>query len=1124
MAGISKAEIKKAIKAHFGESESKSIFAKYENAFNANYYADTPIAKMMSDIEHLEKLSNDKPFEIDLYKLDQKLGNFFRLRLFQYENPMPLSDILPILENLNLRTLNEHPYALNYDDTIAWISDFNVEYVSKEPLDIEKVKKNFQKVFAKTYLLESENDELNKLVFTAGLTFYEIIILRAYIKYMQQIGFRYSQKYINETIAEYPGLSKKIIKYFKRKFNQEKIKFLDDLEEEILQDLDKVESLEKDQILNQLFLCIKATLRTNYYQLVKKKRKDYLSLKLESSKIPNLPMPRPMYEIFVYSARFMGIHLRSSAVSRGGLRWSDRREDLRTEVLGLMKAQRVKNAVIVPAGAKGGFVLNDALMEKQNINLEEQVVEAYKKFISGLLDITDNIVKGRRVHPKNVFCYDDYDCYLVVAADKGTGNFSDIANEIADSYKFWLGDAFASGGSTGYNHKDMGITARGAWESTKRHFIDLNINIEKDDFTVVAIGDMSGDVFGNGMLYSEHIKLVAAFDHRDIFIDPDPDPKKSFKERKRLFGLKRSSWQDYDLKKLSKGGEIYSRKTKRIKISPAIQKCLDIKDKLLTPDELVKAILKAPVDLLYNGGIGTYIKATEETDDKVGDRVNDFCRVNGGQVRSKVIAEGGNLGITQLGRIEYAMNGGDVFTDFIDNSGGVDCSDCEVNIKILLNQVMQEKKLTLENRNKLLQSMGQEVIDLVLRGNHSQALAISLSASRVSHYAGFYQEYIRELEVCAELNRSVEYIPADKKIIERKTAEQGITPPEIAVLLGYTKIYAKNEILKSTLPEDPYMVNILENAFPKTLVKKFPAQLQKHKLRREIIATELSNKIIDEMGVSYVFRVKSETGATASEIIRAYLISTNVFGTYNIEKIITDLDFKVDAKLQYELLHHVRHLLNLSTRWFLRSGYLNNNIDDTIKRFIKPLHKLLPMLADLMSGATKVYLDNLIDHFEVAGIERKTAEKLATYRAIYVFLNVIDLSERYKFDLVLTAKLYFHVGARFNLVWFRDQLATDKREDHWTNMARLRLRDELDIIQRALTVIIMQSSKVRKNPVEMTEDWITNHPRPTQRWDVMIQKIHAKPVVDYITFFIALRELFDWLKAEDSLNKSKCFD
>jgi len=1124
MTNQSKDNIAKEFKKHFGAAAGNKLFEKYQDAFNANYYADTPISKMPLDVEHLEKLSSEKPFEIDLYRLDQKLGNFFRLRLFQYENPMPLSDILPILENLNLRTLNEHPYALNYDDTIAWISDFNVEFTAKTELDIEKIKENFQKVFAKTYLLKGENDELNKLVFSAELDFYEITVLRAYVKYMQQIGFRYSQQYINETLSEHPQITKKIVEYFKRKFNSDKIKYLDDLEEEFIAELEGVESLEQDQILNQLFLSVKGTLRTNYYQLIKKQRKDYLSLKLESSKIPNLPQPRPMYEIFVYSAKFMGIHLRSSAVSRGGLRWSDRREDLRTEVLGLMKAQRVKNAVIVPSGAKGGFVLNESILEKESLSLEEQVLSAYKSFISGLLDITDNIVNQKRVHPKNVFCYDDYDYYLVVAADKGTGNFSDVANEIAKEYNFWLGDAFASGGSTGYNHKEMGITARGAWESIKRHFLDLNINIKKDDFTVAAIGDMSGDVFGNGMLYSEHIKLIAAFDHRDIFIDPNPDPKKSYAERKRVFNLKRSSWQDYDKKILSKGGEIISRKSKRVPINSQIQKCLGIKDKVLTPDELVKAILKAPVDLLYNGGIGTYIKATEETDDKVGDRINDYCRINGCEVRSKVIAEGGNLGVTQLGRIEYTMNGGNMFTDFIDNSGGVDCSDCEVNIKILLNQVMQDKKLSEEKRNNLLQNMSQEVVDLVLHGNHNQALAISIATSRQSHYSGIYQDYIKELEMNVDLNRSIEFLPGDKKIIERKAAEQAITPPEIAVLLEYTKIYVKSEILKSTLPEDPFMLNILENAFPKTLVKKYPEYLKKHKLRREIIATELSNIIVDQMGVSYIYRVKSETAATPSEIIRACLISTCVFQTDKIEKIINDLDFKVPAKLQYELLFHMRHLLNLSTRWFLRSDYLQNNIQDTVDLFKKPIIKLMPMLADLMSGATKKYLNNLIIDFEKAGLKREIGKELAAYRAIYIFLNVVDLHVKYNFDLVKTAKLYFHVGAEFGLVWFRDQLASDKSEDHWQNMARLRLRDELDIIQRALTVIIMQNCKVKQDETEMTDEWIKGHPRPTQRWNAMVQKLHARTVIDYVTFFIALRELFDWLKAEDKTNKSKCFD
>jgi glutamate dehydrogenase len=817
----------------------------------------------------------------------------------------------------------------------------------------------------------------------------------------------------------------------------------------------------------------------------------------------------------VCSPQFSGIHLRSTKVSRGGIRWSDRREDFRTEILGLMKAQRVKNAVIVPSGAKGGFVLHEASSFVDKSVFEDEVVSCYKQFISGLLDITDNIVNDEFVHPKDIICYDDFDPYFVVAADKGTGSFSDIANQLSKEYQFWLGDAFASGGSEGYNHKTMGITARGAWESIKRHFIGLNINIKKDDFTVVGIGDMSGDVFGNGLIYSNHIRLVAAFDHRDIFIDPQPDAARSFVERVRLFNLPRSSWQDYNKEFISKGGGVFSRKAKTIELSDEIRKCLSIEDHSIVPDDLVKAILKAPVDLLYNGGIGTYIKATSENHVEVGDRTNDECRINGSEVRARVIGEGGNLGVTQLGRIEFAMRGGNIFTDFIDNSGGVDCSDHEVNIKILLSQVIADGKLNEADRHIILHEMCDEVASLVLNDNYQQAQALALSASHDSHFSGIYQHYLKELETKGDLNRAIEFLPDDKAILDRKTAEQPVTEPELAVLLEYSKIYIKNEILASHLPEEKHLAMLVECAFPSLIKNKYPAYMAKHRLHREIIATQLSNKVVNEMGMTFVHREKIETGASIPEVICAYVISADVFQSDELRKIIDDLDFNVPAKLQYELLHHIRHLLNLSTRWFLRSHYLTKDIAKTIKHFAVPIKKLIPMLPDLMSGTTKKYLEALTDQFASAGIPRKTAERIASYRAIYIFLNVVEVATTNHFDLTKTAEMYFHVGTRFNLVWFRDQISSDAREGHWNAMARLRLRDELDTLQKSLTVAIMLAYKNETDVNRMIDHWSEKHPRPVVRWNEMLQLLHATDNIDYTMFFIALGELSDWVRVDE---------
>lgn len=1112
-----KEQLQQALIKKLGSGDqSNRLFSKYQNAFHTSYQEDTLPDLAVIDILQLEQLTEEKPFEIDLYQLTEKNEQSLYLKLFQFGDAMPLSDILPMLENMDFRVLTEHPYEVRINGINYWISEFKVIYVRNKQVDIVQLKPLFQDAFAKILFGVCENDGFNKLVINAGLNWQEIVILRAYAKYLQQTQAHFSQAYMEETVVEYAAISKNLVQLFKLRFDSKHkklIKEMDALEKNIIESLDAITSLEQDRIMRYLLLLIKATLRTNYNDLITDVKKDYISFKLQSDLVPELPLPLPLYEIFVYSRRFYGIHLRSAKVARGGIRWSDRREDLRTEILGLMKAQKVKNAVIVPSGAKGGFVLKVQPASLDKRNLENEIVNCYKLFIRGLLDLTDNIKGDKIVHPENIVCYDDFDPYLVVAADKGTGTFSDIANEISKEYSFWLGDAFASGGSAGYNHKEMGITARGAWESIRRHFFELDLNVDETDFTVVGIGDMSGDVFGNGMLYTNHIKLVAAFDHRDIFIDPSPDTAKSFEERLRLFKLPRSSWQDYNPQLISAGGGIFSRKLKAITITPEMKKVFAIEANTLTPNELVRMLLKAPVDLLYNGGIGTYVKAGYESNEMVGDRANDFCRINGSELRCRVVAEGGNLGCTQLGRIEYAMQGGLINTDFIDNSAGVDCSDHEVNIKILLDQVVKDKKLTEEQRNVLLQKMQDDIARHVLRDNFMQAQTISMSAARITHYAGLYQNYISELEAEGEVDRAVEFLPDDKTILERKAAGLGITRPEIAVLLAYSKIYVEKELLKSDLPEDPYFARLIEIAFPVTLKDSYLEYMHKHKLRREIIATLLSNKVINEMGVTFIYREQAEVGATVPEIIRAYTLSSKIFETAKLATIIETFPFKVSVKLRYDLLHHIRHLLNLATRWFLRSDYLGKDIDQTIKHFSVPIKQLEPMVASLMSGMTKAYLESLIEHFITAGIPKETAARIATYRAIYILLNVIEVATQHDLDLIKTAKMYFHVGAKFSFVWFRDHIANDTREGHWNNLARLTLRDQLDILQKYLTVVIMRNGKQSASVVTMIDHWMEKNTRAVERWEKMLQLLHGSSTIDYSMFFVALRELSDWVHA-----------
>jgi glutamate dehydrogenase len=1024
-----------------------------------------------------------------------------------------------MLENLDLRTFDERPYKVNAKDATIWVSDFSVQFAKSAAMDIKKVKNIFQDAFISTQEGLSENDGFNKLVLGAELSWREIIILRAYAKYLRQAGFLSSQPYIESALVNNPNITKDLVALFFARFDpKQKSKNTEEITTRITQALENVASLDEDRIIRRLLDLLNATLRTNYFQTDDDgNSKPYLSFKLNSQAVPELPLPVPMFEIFVYSPRFEGIHLRNAKVARGGIRWSDRREDFRTEILGLMKAQKVKNAVIVPYGAKGGFVLKAVPAGATRDILQAEVVTCYKSFIRGLLDLTDNLKKGKVIKPKHVVCYDEDDTYLVVAADKGTATFSDTANAISKEYDFWLGDAFASGGSVGYDHKQMGITARGAWESVKRHFHELNINIHDTDFTVVGIGDMSGDVFGNGMIYTPHIKLLAAFDHRDIFLDPDPDPKASFKERQRMFNLPTSSWQDYSAKLISKGGGVYKRSSKSIPISPEVKKALGITENSLAPNELVKAILKAPVDLLWNGGIGTYVKSSTESHADVGDKTNEYCRINGNELRARVVGEGGNLGLTQLGRVEYALEGGLINTDFIDNSAGVDCSDHEVNLKILLNQEVDKGKLTEAARNKLLASMTQEVADLVLQDNYKQALIMSFASFSAPQFIGLHTNYIKDMETANVINRNVEFLPDDKKLAERKGAGLGLTRPELAVLLAYTKINIKAGILASDIPDHPYLSKILDTAFPASLQKHYATAMANHSLHREIVATQLSNMVVNEGGISFVYNLQMETGANIAEILRSFVVASRVFDASELRDLIDSFDFKIPLATQYELITHLRRLLYLATRWFSRHKALTDEtMESTIKHFSKGIKTLEQIIPNLMGGFTKSYLDTLSAQFIEAGIDPSLAKRFAGNRAMYTSLNVIEVASRYHFPLEKTAEIYFAVGEVFSLLWFRDRLTNDPIEGFWNTLARLTLRDELDVLQKRITVAIMQHSKTTMPTPEFVEHWIAENQRVMERWRKILELVHSSTNTDYTMFFVALKELSELILTKNS--------
>ena len=843
---------------NFGEERGNDFYRAYEGVFPDNYQDSCTIAEAVSDLVILDDLDPTAPLALRLYERNESDPQTLRLRAFHLDEPMPLSSSLPLLEHMGVKVLEELKYRLyRPNNADVYIHDFGLRYLFDEKLHLAAVKERFEEAFARVWAGEYEDDDFNRLVLRAGLDCRQANVLRAYSKYLRQAGFPFSQAYMEQALCGNPTVTNSLLQLFLARFDPGKT---DDASaaslvsvSEITEALDSVQSLDEDRILRRFLSLILATTRTNYFKKIcADSPNPYLSLKFDSALIPDLPLPKPKFEIFLYSPRVEGVHLRGGRVARGGLRWSDRLEDFRTEVLGLMKAQTVKNAVIVPVGSKGGFVSKKASSDRETLLNEGR--ECYEIFLRGLLDLTDNLKGGTIVPPEGVVRLDGDDPYLVVAADKGTATFSDLANGISAEYGFWLGDAFASGGSVGYDHKKMGITARGAWESVKRHFHGLGIDTQKTKFSVVGIGDMSGDVFGNGMLLSQNILLVAAFDHRHIFLDPNPDALISFEERSRLLNLPGSSWADYNPQLISKGGGVFPRTAKSILLTSEVATLLGVDTRPLAPSELIRAILKAQVDLLYNGGIGTYVKASQESNDQVSDHSNDSIRINGHELRCKVVVEGGNLGLTQRARIEFASAGGRINTDAIDNSAGVDCSDHEVNIKILLDSAVTNGRIKCEQRNQLLRRMTSEVASMVLRDNYFQAQTLVV---RKDVELDVQERFCKHLEKAGRLTRELEFLPSDEEFESRKRAGLGLTSPERAVLLAYSKISLYEELLScSDLKDDPYLSSTIASYFPSVLREDFNNEMQTHPLRWEIIATGLVNEIVNQVGSTFVYRMQ----------------------------------------------------------------------------------------------------------------------------------------------------------------------------------------------------------------------------------------------------------------------------
>jgi glutamate dehydrogenase len=917
---------------------------------------------------------------------------------------------------------------------------------------------------------------------------------------------------MEQALANNPEIARGLVELFQARFDPTQADGgdaqADSLPERLAEAIDQVANLDEDRILRSFLGMVEATLRTNFHQSdLAGQPKPYLSLKIDPTKVPSLPKPRPMFEVFVYSPRTEAVHLRGGKVARGGIRWSDRREDFRTEILGLLKAQMVKNAVIVPVGAKGGFVVKQPPAEGGREALMDEVVACYSTMMRGLLDITDNRVDGKVVPPADVVRYDEDDPYLVVAADKGTATFSDLANSIAQEYGFWLDDAFASGGSAGYDHKKMGITARGAWESVKQLFRETGIDTQSTDFTVVGIGDMAGDVFGNGMLLSRHIRLVGAFNHLHVFLDPDPDPEASFAERERLFALPRSSWSDYDTAKISEGGGVWPRTAKSIRLSEQVRRVLDVEAKALTPNDLINAMLKAPVDLLWNGGIGTYVKAAREGHGDVGDRTNDAVRVNGGELQAKVVGEGGNLGFTQLGRIEYALHGGRINTDFIDNSGGVDCSDHEVNIKILLNQVVSDGDMTRKQRDKLLAGMTDDVATAVLQDNYRQVQAISVTEAQAPQLLDEHARLMGSLERANRLDRRLEFLPDNEELAERRAAGKGLTRPELAVLLAYAKIVLQEELVASDVPEDDYLADDLERYMPPKLREKFRRQLRQHPLRRDIIATYVTNSMVNRAGSTFASRLRDETGASPPDVARAYTVAREVFDVRRLWKDLATLDNVVPAEVQLELQAEGRKMIERSALWFLRNRRQPMDIASTVSHFAPGIASLAQELPKLLAPADSERLDRLAERFTAEGVPAELATRVASLDALFSGLNVIEVATTCGETVEAVAAVYFALGYKLDLHWLRDQIARLPAETHWQTLAQGALRDDLYSEQRELTAEVLKPGTEDRDAETLIDAWMEENRSAVERANAILSDLKEADTLDIAMVSVALREI-----------------
>ncbi|MFK7856305.1 MAG: NAD-glutamate dehydrogenase [Granulosicoccus sp.] len=1111
------------LRGNHDEITAMQLHRRYAGGFPPAYREDYSARAAAADIDFIENhLTVDAPI-MSFYRYIVADMGIINFKLFSNLQPVSLSDVIPIIENMGLRVESEQPFEIRRQGgSVVWIHEFTVRQNSVANSDqSDSTASRIQSAFDHIWQGNVENDGFNRLMLEASLDWRQVVILRALCKYLLQIDVPFSQSYMIDSLVANAKITQLLVLLFEKRFQpgastsltHDMSALLDQIDIE----LDDVVSLDEDRILRSYRNLILATLRTNAYRTDKEGQpRDFLSFKFDSTSVPDLPLPRPMVEIFVYSSKVEGIHLRGGAVARGGLRWSDRREDYRTEVLGLMKAQMVKNAVIVPVGSKGGFYVK-AELPAQRDAMMAVVIDCYRTFLSGLLDITDNLDGTTVEVPAQLVRYDSDDPYLVVAADKGTATFSDYANEVAIDYGFWLGDAFASGGSVGYDHKKMGITARGAWESVKRHFRNIGIDTQKDAFTVAGIGDMAGDVFGNGMLLSPTLQLVAAFNHQHIFIDPDPDAASSFAERQRLFDKPRSSWEDYNENLLSEGGGIFSRQAKQIELSAQAQKVLGTDQNKLTPTALISVILKAPVDLLWNGGIGTYVKASSETHADAADRANDSLRIDGSELRARVVGEGGNLGFTQLGRIEFANQGGLIYTDAIDNSAGVDCSDHEVNIKILANAVVASDDMTIKQRDRLLESMTDDVAALVLRDNYLQTQCIDLCVVDGNQSLNEQSRFIQHLESIDRLDRSIEFLPDADEIADRMANEKCLLRPEIAVLVSYSKMVMFDELMASDFTSDPALESVLVDYFPEALAEQHRDQILTHRLRAEIIATVVTNDVVNRLGPTFVFRMQQELNASSTDVAAAFVVVKDAFRLSSVWSAIESLDNQIDAAEQYRMQILVRGLVERSAHWLIRTRNASSNIQDLVSRYQQGLDDLVNAMPDCLASAEQQTLQQRVQHFTQAGVPPDAALSVARVVPMSSSLDIVDIARTLEQPVSGVASVYFALGQYLNLSWLRERIGLLEASSHWHKLAISELRGDLHYQQRHLSAEVANATGVDLSANERVLAWANNHATEMARYQALITDLKANSSIDFAMLSLAVNEVHKLLRSDRPL-------